>query len=225
MDLVDPAAAGLVEHREVYDVVGEVVGWVRDLEAAWQVEEARPPVVVSEEAAILAASYELPGPPAVVWEWPTSPIRRPQWQVGVTAIDEDSPAGRRGVGTTNHCVHGREAIVEEIVAWRPPGLLTLRFQVPVPGIPRFTISDILEPTPDGQSSMVTVRVLRPKRADDRAKFEAMRPMLTASYEAGTARLREALEAHLAARAASGDQAGPEPALPVSQGRHMAAAAG
>ena len=40
MGLADPAGAGLVEHRETYDFVGEVSGWVRDLEAVWQEAEA-----------------------------------------------------------------------------------------------------------------------------------------------------------------------------------------
>jgi hypothetical protein len=27
--------------------------------------------------------------------------------------------GRRGAGTQNHCTHGKDAIVEDIVDWRP----------------------------------------------------------------------------------------------------------
>ena len=222
MGLADPAAAGLVEHRETYEVVGEVVGWVRDLEAAWRAEESRSSVVVTAEDAAWSMSYELPAPPAITWEWLTSPARRPQWQVGVMAVEENSAGGRRGVGTTNHCVHGRDAIIEEVLAWQPPELLTIRFQVPVPGIPKFTLSDVLEPLPDGSGTKVTVRVLRPRTAKDRAKLTAIGPMLTHAYEGGIAPLRAVIEADLAARAVVAAGQGPEPELPVSAGRNITA---
>jgi len=209
MGLADPAAAGLLEHRETYDIVGEVVGWVRDLEAAWREEESRAPLVVRPDQAAWSTSFTLPAPPAISWEWITSPARRPQWQVGVTAVQEDSAGGRRGVGTTNHCIHGRDAIVEEVIAWRPPELFTLRFQVPIPDVPRFTMSQILEPTEDGAGTQVTVRVLRPTSGKDRAKLVEIRPMLSHAYEGGIAPLRAGIEADLIARALAAAQEAPE----------------
>ena len=50
MGLDDPAAAGLLEHREEFEGVGEVVGWVRDLEAAWRDELDRSRIVVEGTA-------------------------------------------------------------------------------------------------------------------------------------------------------------------------------
>ena len=44
---LDPAAAGLERHAESFEGVGEIVGWVRDLEAAWQDELDRARVVVA----------------------------------------------------------------------------------------------------------------------------------------------------------------------------------
>ena len=38
---IDPAAQGLVEHREAIDIIGEVTCSVRDLEGAWQQEKDR----------------------------------------------------------------------------------------------------------------------------------------------------------------------------------------
>src|SRR6478736_5777710 len=37
----DPASLGLVEHREEYEHLGVVTGWVTDLGAAWVAEQAR----------------------------------------------------------------------------------------------------------------------------------------------------------------------------------------
>lgn len=218
MGLADPAAAGLVEHRETYESVGEVTGWVRDLEAVWQETEAGSGLIVGPDDAALSFTFVYPAPPAVVWEWITSPARRLRWQ-GATAIDEAAVGGRRGVGTMNHCVHGRDAIVEEVLAWRPPEVLTTRFQVPVPGVPRFTRSEIFAPTADGTGTEFTVYLLRPSTAKDRAKLEEIAPIL-AGYDEGLAALLPLIEADMAARAAADATAAPEPDLPVSTGRYV-----
>jgi uncharacterized protein YndB with AHSA1/START domain len=217
MGIEDPAAAGLVEHRETYEVVGEVSGWVRDLEAVWQDAESIASVVVEPPQTGWGTTFTFDGPPAIVWEWVTSPARRLQWQLGVDAVNEDVLGGRRGVGTTNHCVHGRDAIVEEILAWHPPELLTTRFQMP--GGPKLTRSELFEATPDGGGTLFTVRVQRPSSAKDRARLEEMTAFLDHAYGQGLAALAPLVEAEVAARAA---EAVPEPELPVSAGRNLVA---
>jgi uncharacterized protein YndB with AHSA1/START domain len=219
MGIADPAAAGLTEHRETYDGVGEVSGWVRDLEAVWQKAEESAASVVEAAQAGWTTSFTFDGPPAIVWEWVTSPARRLQWQIGVDAVNEDVAGGRRGVGTTNHCVHGRDAIVEEVLTWQPPEVLTTRFQMPMPGAPRLTRSELFEATPDGAKTLFTVRVQRPSSAKDRAKLEEMGPFLVRAYGEGLARLAPMIEADAAARSVG---AVPEPELPVSAGRNLTA---
>jgi uncharacterized protein YndB with AHSA1/START domain len=219
MGLADPFGAGLLEHRETYEVVGEVSAWVRDLEAVWQAAEAAATVAVQASDAAFTMSVQFPGPPALVWDWVTSPARRLHWQPGVTAVNEDVAGGRRGVGTTNHCVHGRDATVEEVLAWRPAELLTTRFQVPAPGVPKFTRTEFFAPTADGGTEF-TVNVLRPASAKDRTKLEQIGPMLSAGYVSGLAGLRSLIEADLATRAAAAAADGPEPELPVSAGRNL-----
>ena len=219
MGVSDPAAAGLIEHREAYEVVGEVVGWVRDLEAVWQAFEASAAVVVRPEQAAWTMSFTFDGSPAIVWEWITSPARRIQWQAGVDAVNEEVTGGRRGVGTTNHCVHGRDAIVEEVLTWHPPEVLTTRFQVPLPGVPKLTRTELLEPTPDGARTSFTVRVQRPSSGKDRAKLEEVGPFLVHAYGDGLAMLAPMIEADVAARSAG---SAPEPELPVSAGRNLTA---
>ena len=66
--------------------------------------------------------------PSVVWAHLTSPALRTLWE-GPIVIDETSPGGRRGIGTTAQCVTGRLATLEEIVdlaALRPCRLATRR---------------------------------------------------------------------------------------------------
>jgi uncharacterized protein YndB with AHSA1/START domain len=219
MGVTDPARAGLIEHRETYDIVGEVSGWVRDLDAVWRASETASALVVEDAQSAWTTSFTFDGPPSIVWEWVTSPARRLQWQIGVDAVNEDSAGGRRGVGTTNHCVHGRDAIVEEVLAWHPPEILTTRFQMPMPGIPKLTRTELFEATPDGDKTLFTVRVQRPSSAKDRAKLEEVAPFLFNAYGNGLAMLAPLIEADVAARAA---RAVPEPQLPVSAGRNLVA---
>ena len=218
MGVTDPAALGLREHRETYEFIGEVVGWVRDLEAAWIAEQTQAQVVVGPKDAIWEYSRLLPGPPELVWDYLTSPIRRLKWQAGATAIEQVNVSGRRGVGTTNHCIHGKSAIVEEIIDWRPPMSLTMRFQVPQPGIPKVTMSEILEPA--GDATRLTVRVLRPRSRKDRLTFEVVRPMLEDSMRASHGALAPLLEAELASRAAAASAGATEPALPLTAARYL-----
>ena len=220
MGLVDPAAAGLSKYAETYDFVGDITVWVRDLEAVWQDAENNAAVIVGEGESAFSTSFDLPAPPAVTWEWITSPARRLQWQIGVAAVDEEVTGGRRGVGTTNHCVHGRDAIVEEVLAWRPPEVLTTRFQMPIPGIPKFTRSEIFKGSADGTRTNFTVRVLRPPSAKDRAKLAELGPMLSHAYGDGLAILTPLIEADVAARAAAAAGGPPEPDVPVSAGRNF-----
>jgi uncharacterized protein YndB with AHSA1/START domain len=221
MGIEDPRAAGLLEQHETYDVVGEVIGWVRDLDSVWHDADSRASIQVTADQAAWSTSYELPAPPAVAWEWLTSPIRRPQWQADVTAVTEATAGGRRGVGTTNHCIHGRDAIVEEILAWQPPELFTVRDQLPVPDMPKFVLSELLEPIDDGSATRVTVRVARPASAKDRGKLEQIRPLLVHSFEGSIPPLRAALAAEMAARAAADATAPPEPEVPVLARRFLA----
>src|SRR6476646_1205579 len=79
----DPTVLGLIEHREEYDHLGEVTGWVADLDAAWTAEQARTRVYVEPKAAMATVEYTLPAPPAIAWDFLTSPARRLRWQSGV----------------------------------------------------------------------------------------------------------------------------------------------
>jgi uncharacterized protein YndB with AHSA1/START domain len=215
----DPAAFGLVEHRETFDHIGEVVGWVADLGAAWAAEQERTRVVVEPSSAMATYEFDLPAPPAVAWDYLTSPARRPRWQAGVSAVIEQTAGGRRGVGTTNHCIHGKDAVVEEILDWRPPAYFTMRWQMPIPGAPRVRSMDTLEATASG--THVTMRIERPRSARDRAFLEAMLPELGPVFRAGIDALGPLLEDEMARRAAEA-ASNPEPALPTSSGRFLGA---
>jgi len=212
----DPRAIGLVEHREEYDHLGEITGWVADLQAAWTAEQMRTHVFVELEEAMVSIDYLLPGPPAIAWEFLTSPARRLRWQAGVTDIVEQAAGGRRGIGTTNHCVHGKDAVVEEVLDWRPTDYFTINWQMPIPGAPKIRSTYVLTETDGGTA--VEMRMARPRSTKDRAFFEGILPGLAPAFQAGIAALTP-LVAEEVARRASESAGLPEPDVPPSAGRY------
>lgn len=162
---IDPLPLGMREHVETYEHLGAVRLWAHDLERRWQEEDARARVFVSPAEALFATSLQIAAPPQLVWEVLTTPGRRIGWQHGATAINEEKAAGgRRGVGTTTHCVHGGDAIVEEILDWRPFDYLTERSQFFHDG-PSAVSTIELEPTASG--TLMHYRLAPPKKARDR----------------------------------------------------------
>ena len=116
---IDPSGLGLRAHRENYDDVGTVQGWVRDLGLRWQEAEQREPVGISEAEANFTATGSCRAPAARVWAAVVSPEGILAWKVGATAANMTNPSGARGVGSVTHCVHGKQAFDQEILDWRP----------------------------------------------------------------------------------------------------------
>ena len=214
---VDPVALGMIEYREAYDDLGETTACVHDLTAAWMAELDRTTVAVSEREAGYVHDAVQPAPRDIVWSFMTDPTIRPRWQAGVTGVDELPGAPRRGVGTTNHCMHGADVMVEEILDWRPTDYLTNRTTMPngFKVVSTFTFDDVPEGT--------RVRLLF-KWGKHRREQEAMAPMvqgmLAEAVEHGQAALRELLTEEVARRAALATEAPPEPAPPESMDREL-----
>ena len=207
---IDPVAQGLIEHREAIDIIGEVKCWVRDLEAAWAAENARQRHEVTRDQAAMVIEFDIAAPRPTVWEHFTQPGLRPKWQ-GSDALREASPGGRRGVGTTNHCMHGAHTIIEEVLDWRPIDYVTVATLLPMPGAPKVILTfSFLES--GGGGTHVEIRVAKPK-PKDRAFVEQVGAQFHKDITSQVATLRQMIE---------GQEAGPavvaEPALPVSAAR-------
>jgi uncharacterized protein YndB with AHSA1/START domain len=206
---IDPAALGMVEHTETYDRIGEVRGWVHDLEDRWREEEARARVFVAPEGAILDLAVATKAPPQVAWEFLTKPGQRMTWQPWVTSVAvEDATGGRRGVGSSNHCMHGKDAVIEEILDWRPYDYVTDRTILATPTGPVKVLHTIeLEPVASG--TIIHLRFAAPKTRREKGLMEHIGPAYGAALESGFPALVALLESELAAREAD---RGPEPEL-------------
>ena len=207
---IDPVALGMREHVETYDRIGDVPGWAHDLEARWQEEEARGRVFVTPEDSILVVSVPTNVPPQVAWEFVTKPGRRMTWQPWVTEVTEvtGSTGGRRGPGSANHCMHGKDAVIEEILDWRPYDYVTDRTVLATPTGPVKVLHTVeFEPTPTGTT--IHFRYTDAKTKREKALMAVIAPAYGAALESGIPTLVATLDAELAARDAD---RGPEPEL-------------
>jgi uncharacterized protein YndB with AHSA1/START domain len=207
---LDPEPLAMRPHREVYEHFGEVDGWVHDLDRRWQEEDARQRVLVKPSAAIVDRALTTDAPPQVAWEFLTAPGRRVAWSTGVTEVIVDAPGNRRAVGSTNHCMHGKDAVIEEVLDWRPFDYFTTRSTMNTPAGPvKFMTTFEFEPTAAG--CVIHLRIGAPKTAREKAILEQMGPMFETIFAANDRALQEQLEAELQARART---AITEPDLPA-----------
>ena len=206
---IDPAALGMRAHTETYERIGNVPAWAHDLERRWEEEEARARVLVSPEESILIVSVPTGVPPQVAWEFLTKPGQRMTWQPWVTEVTiKGATGGRRGPGSANHCMHGRDAVVEEILDWRPYDYVTDRTILDAPSGPTKVLHTI-EFEPGTAGTTIHMRFAAPKTKREKALMEHIAPAYGAALQSGIPSLVAQLDAELAARDAD---RGPEPEL-------------
>ncbi|HWG08273.1 MAG TPA: DUF2652 domain-containing protein [Solirubrobacteraceae bacterium] len=151
---LDPA--GLREHVESYEGIGEVHGVVVDLAERWR---RAAPVRLNDGQADVLMRADVAAPAERVWSALTDAGEQLRWRVGATRVEPD---GEPGVGTRTHCVHGKNAITQEIVDWRPQRYYSYTERNPI-GNCLWTIE--LEPTPGLSGTRVAWRIaLRGGRA-------------------------------------------------------------
>lgn len=160
---MDPAAQGLAEHRETIDIMGEVRLWLCDLDEAWRKENERRRVEVTRADAYLAWDFEIAASRQAVWEHFTVPGQRQKWWP-TEAIIDNSGNKRRGIGTEIHCMHGKDAIVEEVLDWRPADYFTVSALLPIPDAPKIMLTHAFQELAQG-ATRIEMRVAKPKPKD------------------------------------------------------------
>jgi uncharacterized protein YndB with AHSA1/START domain len=160
---IDPVSQGLLAHEETIDIIGPMTCWLRDLETAWTEEKDRRRHLVTRKQAAPVIEFDIAALRPQVWEYFTVPGQRPKWR-GADEVRETVSGGRRGAGTTNHCMHGPHAIIEEILDWRPFDYLTLTTLLPVPNAPKVPMSYVFSETGDG-STHIEIRLAKAKPRD------------------------------------------------------------
>jgi hypothetical protein len=114
----------------------------------------------------------------------------------------------------NHCLHGRDAVIEEVLDWDPYDHVTYRSLLPVPNVPKMVNTFAFTELEDGRTRL-EVRFAAPTAPKDRKIAEGMLPMIDGLMRQGLAALTSVLAE---ASAAAADRP-VEPDLPVSRGRN------
>ena len=147
--------------------------------------------------------------PQVAWEYLTRPGQRMTWQPWVTEVSvEAATGGRRGPGSSNHCMHGKDAVVEEILDWRPYDYVTDRTTLDTPAGPLKLLHTVeFEPTPLGTT--IHMRYAPPTARKDRPLALQVADAYGAAVRSSLPALLVQLDAEMAARDANQD---PEPPI-------------
>jgi uncharacterized protein YndB with AHSA1/START domain len=208
---IDAKAQGLVEQAETIEHIGVTKCWVSDLEQAWTSENETKWSVVARDNAFGVLETDFPASRAAVWDLITMPGNRPRWQ-GSDSVVENTVKGRRGAGTKNHCMHGKDAVIEDILDWRPFDHITLTTLLPAPGAPKILMSYAFGERADGVTHF-EVRFAKPK-PKDLPFYEHVWPNVKGKFTGEFEILRALLAEQ--AKAAAAD----EPALPISRERFL-----
>ena len=147
-----------------------------------------------------------------MWDLVTSPQHHARWQRS-DGVVENTAQGRRGAGTQNHCLHGKDAVIEDIVDWRPFDYVTLTALLPIAGAPKILFSYTFEDGADGGTHF-EFRIAKPK-PKDLPFYERVRPTIEANFTAGFDILRT-----MAAERLASSPVEDEPPLPVSRERFV-----
>lgn len=202
---VEPDALRMRRHAEEVQEIGPVEGWVQDLHDRWAEERERRRVKVGPAEAATTMTYDLPAPRSMTWSYLTEPGLRTAWTPGVQRIDETTD-GRRGAGTRSHCEHGKGAVLEEILDWRPFDYFTIDRNVPMPFLKPIRITFELEDTPEG--TRLTEYSVPAPGVGQRLAFAVMTRMQAGHMKHAYASLGAALAAAAGTTSTDGSAPGP-----------------
>lgn len=160
---IEPQAQHLIPLVERIDSIGPVQCWVQDLAMAWNAETGRIRHEVACDKAGHLLTFDIAAPRQVVWDHFVQPDLRPKWRAA-DEVREQQSGGRRGTGTTNHCMHGAVAIIEEVLEWRPFDSITITTLLPAPAAPKILMSYVFTDGDRG-GTRVEIRIAKPKTRD------------------------------------------------------------
>jgi hypothetical protein len=131
--------AAATRHVENTGEFGDTVCYVYDLAPIFARWRSLRRVIVRPDEPLAFESMEcdLPVPPAIAWAYLTDVDKKIRWQHGIDAMTMTGLArGRIGPGATQHCAHGKESTVHDIVDWRPFDYVTWHIRLPMGAVVR-----------------------------------------------------------------------------------------
>jgi hypothetical protein len=141
---------------------GDTVCYVYDLAPIYARWRASRRIVVqpNEPLAFESMECDLPVSPPVAWAYVTDVDKKVRWQHGIDKMTMSGLArGRIGQGSTQHCAHGKDSTIHDIVDWRPFDYVTWHIRLPMGAIVR----QMAELTPlENGGTHLSLRCARPE---------------------------------------------------------------
>ena len=109
----------LIAHAEMYEHIGEVRSCVHDLRHVWEREQGKRRKFVGSEEAWIKHEVNLPFPPALIWEYLTTPALEAGFLGYDFAERSDHLGGRVRENSGFHCAHGDLHVYSKILDWKP----------------------------------------------------------------------------------------------------------
>jgi hypothetical protein len=105
-------------HKEEYEHIGEVAGFVHDLKAVMDRQRDERRFVIPIEKAWKKHESTFPVSPALLWDYLNDPARQKEWMhVHKIWLDNN---GRKERGSVMHCAHGKNAESRFMIEdWQP----------------------------------------------------------------------------------------------------------
>ncbi len=116
---------GMKTHTENYEHLGDVNGYVHDLHLVWEREREMRRIYVDPDESWFKVEVDVPGKPALVWDYLADPQLRRHWLQADGMTAEGADKGRLGVGSEYHCAHGDLTVIQTVVDWKPFDYMTL----------------------------------------------------------------------------------------------------
>ncbi|MCO6453536.1 MAG: DUF2652 domain-containing protein [Caldilineales bacterium] len=195
------AQAGMTEHRESYEHLGEVVVWVEDMHPVWEARKESLRITIPPDKVSLHVETVIDLPVELVWDYLAQPDFRRVLIGSDRQVVLDRKNGRIAEGSKYQCYHGDVIIMQTVVQWRPFEQMTTEDLVPIPGSSIRILMDYrLEPEPVGTKLVqewgpvkgnifgrsMTRMILPTKRKEAQADIEKFKAVI----EAETARQSE-----------------------------------
>jgi len=148
---------GMHELVESYEHLEPVKTYSMDLHARYEALIDARRVFITPEESDLVIDQELPAPVTVVWDWINNANKRVLWDELDAVVPVLRPGGRTLAGARNHCLHGKDAAVEDILDWRPFDYFTVGILKRGVYVRR---TCTFEPLPNGNTRLSTNFVLK-----------------------------------------------------------------
>lgn len=116
----------LTPYKETYEHLGEVTMCVHNLRTAWEREQARQHHRVDPNNAWIKIDLDVPFPPALIWDYITTPALEGPILGLESVTREDDLGGRVRPGAKFHCAHSSGDFFNKVVDWQPFEYFTIQ---------------------------------------------------------------------------------------------------